>query len=739
MNQFSRRKFLKISAATFGTAAVATGVGSTLSKTSAKAQEKAAKGVKQIPTYCDICFWKCGAIGHVKDGKLWKITGNPLDDLSKGRLCTRGTGGVGYYFSEERLQQPLIRQKGTERGDDKWVVVTWDEAFTFIADKMQEIKKNYGAKAFSLFSHGQGGAFFKHTLKAFGSYNEGAPSYAQCKGPRETGFVLTFGEHVGSPERVDIKNSKCIALLGVHIGENVHNSLLQEFSEAMKNGASLIVADPRYSIAASKSKFYLPIKAGTDIALLLAWMNVLVTENIYNKEFVANYGIGFEQFAQEVAAYSPEWAYAETGIDPELIRESARELAKNAPESVIHPGRHTTKYGDDSQRLRAIALVNALLGNWNQKGGFFQPNSIKVPAYPYPAYPAKDYELADNPGGMWPFADEAVSTGIRETTITEEPYPIKGWFVYATNLIHSMPDRQKTLEAIDNLDLLVVTDIFPTEITGYADVVLPESSYLERFDELFAPAFRRPSILIRQPIVEPPNGQKPAWWMAKKLAEKLNLGHYYPWNDIEDYLRTRVESAGFSYDKLKKDGVVYGSTKPLYESEGAEMNFYTPSGKVEFYSQQLLDAGFDPVPKFTRHEEPTPGFYRLLFGRLPMHTFSKTQANPILHDMKSENEVWVNADVAESWGIKNGQYIRLMNQDGVMSNTVKTKVTEMIRKDCVYLPHGFGQTSERLKSTYLKGASDAGLITNVKIDPLMGGTAMNLNFVTLVTEDSWQG
>lgn len=736
MDQFSRRKFLKISAATFGTAAMITGAGSTLMKTSLKASERAEKGIKKIPTYCDICFWKCGAIGYVRDGKLWKIEGNPLDDLSKGRLCTRGTGGVGFHYASERLQQPLIRQKGAKRGDDKWVVVTWDEALNYIADKMKDIKAKYGPEAFGLFSHGQGGAFFKNTLNAFGSFNEGAPSFAQCKGPREVGFMLTFGEVIGSPERVDIKNSKCIALLGVHIGENVHNSLLQEFSEAMKNGASLIVADPRYSIAASKSKFYLPIKPGTDMALLLAWMNVLVTENLYNKDFVNNFGEGFDKFSEEVKAYSPEWAYTETGIKPEVIRETARELARYAPASVIHPGRHTTKYGDDTQRLRAIAIVNALLGNWNQKGGFFKPYTAHVPPYPHPPYPENKAVPADNPG-TWPFAEDSVSTGLREATITGKPYPIKGWFIYATNLMQSMPDRKKTIQAINNLDLLVVTDIFPSEITGYADVVLPEASYLERFDELFMPPNRRPSIMLRQPVVEPPHGQKPAWWMAKKLAEKLNLGHYFPWNNIEDYLRTRVENAGFSYDRLKQDGVVYGSTAPNYFSEGAPVEFPTPSGKVEFYSKQLADAGFDPIPKYTRPEEPPAGFYRLIFGRVPMHTFSKTHPTPILNDMKSENEVWVNADVAGYWGLENGQYVKLKNQDGIISNHVKVKVTEMIRNDCVYLPHGFGQTSKRLKSTYLKGASDSQLITNVKIDPLMGGTAMNLNFVTFEPEDIW--
>ncbi len=278
MNSLSRRKFLKISGATIATAAVVTGSAKTIFKGVDEVNKKSVKGIQKIPTYCDICFWKCGAIAYVKDGKLWKLEGNPDDPLSNGRLCPRGTGGVSAHFNNERLKSPLIRK--SSRGKEEWVEVTWGEAFDYIAEKMQKIKKQYGPESMALFSHGVGGAFFKHTLKAFGSRNITAPSFAQCRGPRETGFELTFGDVVGSPEKTDIKNSKCLVLIGSHLGENMHNSQVQEFAEAIEKDASIIVVDPRFSVAASKAKYYLPIKPGTDIALLLAWMNVIVKEKL---------------------------------------------------------------------------------------------------------------------------------------------------------------------------------------------------------------------------------------------------------------------------------------------------------------------------------------------------------------------------------------------------------------------------------------------------------------------------
>jgi thiosulfate reductase/polysulfide reductase chain A len=202
MPTLSRRRFLKITTGGVGLAAAAGALPQLPTFASTSGGE-----VHTVPTYCDVCFWKCGAVGYVRDGRLWKVEGNPEDPLSEGRLCPRGTGGVGAHYDPDRLRAPLMR-KG-ERGREEWVEVTWDEALGFIAEKMQTIKATYGPEAMALFSHGIGGEFFKHTLKAYGSPNIAAPSYAQCRGPREVGFELTFGETVGSPECTDIRNSRC--------------------------------------------------------------------------------------------------------------------------------------------------------------------------------------------------------------------------------------------------------------------------------------------------------------------------------------------------------------------------------------------------------------------------------------------------------------------------------------------------------------------------------------------------
>jgi thiosulfate reductase/polysulfide reductase chain A len=379
---------------------------------------------------------------------------------------------------------------------------------------------------------------------------------------------------------------------------------------------------------------------------------------------------------------------------------------------------------------------------------------MNVPAYPYPPYPKPETGKVDNPvredreaaagpaGGArggnperrYPFASEAISTGIREATITGKPYPVKGWLTYATNLIQALPNEAETIRAIQALDLLVVVDVVGSEIAGWADVVLPEATYLERYEDLNVELFREPFVALRQPVVEPTADQKPNWWIARELAVKLGLEAFYPWKTIEEYLDHRLKGAGLSLAQLQKQGLVRGARPPVYYEEGVVPAFATPSKKIEFYSVQLKDAGFDPVPKFKRPAAGPPGSFRLLFGRAPVHTFSRTQTNPVLAQAMDENEVWVNADVAERAGLRSGDRVRLKNQDGVLSLPIKVKATQAIRTDCVYMVHGFGHTAKGLRRALGKGASDASLVTRYATDPLMGGTGMNVNFVTLEQE-----
>ena len=727
----TRRQFIRISVAgAAGAAAAAGGWRLRGGGLPVLGKNPSREAPAATPTYCEICFWKCAGWVHKDDnGEPWKIIGNARDQHSYGRMCTRGTGGIGAYLDDNRLRQPLIRTD--ERGEQVFRPASWDEALSYIADKMKAIADTHGPERVALFSHGSGGDFFKTLLRAYGSGNITAPSYAQCRGPVSEGFKLTVGESLGNPERLDIRNTRCLVLIGAHLGENLHNSQVQEFGEVIGNGGTIITVDPRFSVAASKSKYWLPIRPATDIALLLAWIHVLITEQLYDRDTVEKHALGFEQLAQHVAPFTPEWAYPITSLRPELIRDTAREMARQAPATIVHPSRHVVWYGDDTQRIRAIAILNALLGNWGRRGGLYLPNKATVPAYPIPEASGKA-TWKERLGDRFPFASLAPANVIRDQTL--DGY-FKGWLVYGSNLSQCLPEPDRTREAIHKLDLIAVVDTMPAEITGWADVILPECTYLERYDDLRVSPGRQAQIALRAPAFEPKYDTRPGWWMAKKLADELGLGEYFPWQTIEEYLDRRLRGIGSSLEELKQEGVKVLPGQPIYLAAGEEPRFATPSGKIELYSQALADAGFDPMPVYTPHPRPPRGFYRLVYGRTPAHTFTRTTNNPLLTQLMNENEVWVHPDVATSWQLEHGEYIKLRNQDGVVSLPIKVKVTQRIRTDCVFMAHGFGNTQKQLTRAFGRGASDTQLITHARVDPIMGGTGFRGNFVTFERAD----
>ena len=510
--QLTRREFIRIAGMGMGGLAIANPIFDSLKGAILAPDKLPGLYSKRTPTYCEICFWKCAGWVHTNaDGDIWKITGNDDDPHSNGRFCPRGTGGVGMYYDDDRLKTPLLRV--TENGIQKYKQATWDEAFDFIGNKMNHIRTEYGSESMALFSHGSGGDFLGHLMKSYGSDSITAPSYAQCRGPREVAFFATYGEGISSPERTDIRDTKCLVLIGSHLGENMHNGQVQELSEANGKGATIITVDPRFSIVAGKSKHWLPIKPATDIALLLSWIHVLIYDELYNKKYVEKYAYGFDQLKEHVKTMTPEWAYGITTIKPDVIRKTAKEMANAAPAVIVHPGRHVTWYGDDTQRLRAVAILNALLGSWGQRGGFYYPVKAKLPKYPHPKYPKLKRTWRDDLNGKYNLAGLSLANGFVDasTPTLEKPASLKGWIVNGTNLIHTLPEREKTLAAINALELMVVVDTMPMEITGYADVVLPECTYLERYDMIRVSQNREPNIALRMPAAEPKFDTKPAW------------------------------------------------------------------------------------------------------------------------------------------------------------------------------------------------------------------------------------
>ncbi len=728
----TRREFLKR-----GT--LAAGAITLLSNTQLRGMKKYPTGwkgrerVQEIPSICEMCFWRCGILGNVdKHGKLLKIEGNPIHPLTHGRLCARGNAGHKLAYDPDRLKYPLMRVG--KRGEGKFKRVSWEEALDFMTDKLKKIKSEYGAESVGFFPHGIQARFFEHVMKGFGTPNIVEPAFAQCRGSRDVGYKLTFGNSVGSPEPLDFENTDLMVFIGTHIGENVFTGQNLQFAEALSRGAKLIVVDPRFSVAAGKADYWLPIKPGTDTALLLAWMHVLIYENIYDKKYIEQNATGFNELKNHVKNLTPEWASKITGLPANLIIETAREMGKHFPKVGVHPGRHVAWYGNDSQRGRAMAILTALLGSYGRPGGIYLSSKIPAPRYPSGKNP-KPGPRADGAGSIYPFGSRGlgITNGLVDATYSEDPYPIKAWIVYSQNVLQSIPDPWKTKEAINKLDLFVVVDVMPMEQFLYADLVLPEATYLERYDDLYTVKNAKiPFAAIRQPVIDPLYESKPGWWIAKETAKRLGLEEHFQWDTIEEYLDYRLSGLGVTLKEIQAKGIVeYDKGTPYYDFS-KPVKFKTASGKIELYSKTLKDYGFDPIPVYEPTDDVPKGYFRLTYGRSPVHSFARSENNEILHSYLPENELWINKQAAKKLNLLDGEYIQVENQDGILSGEIRLKVTPGIHPEAVYMVHGFDQKSPFLKLAYKHGASDTYLMSRVVVDPLSGGTGMRVNFVRIV-------
>ena len=754
--QITRRSFVKATAAAAGAASLMpVAAAASVAGSDPDTPWYREGAIETTYNYCDICPWRCGVVVNTVNGVVRKIDGNPLDPKSRGMLCARGQGGVSFLEDPDRLQAPMMRTGA--RGEGSFQEVSWDQALDFIATKMLEIKERSGPESMAIFGHTSGEFWFTDLFaQAWGTPNAAKPSSSLCLSPRDEAAQLTYGSAVGGHEPVDWDELRCLTLIGSHIGEDTRNTVMQDFATMWSKGGKVIVVDPRFSSVAAKADYWLPIKPGTDTALLLAWINVLITEDRYDADNVDEWTVGFDQLADHVQSFTPEWAAGITDLPADRIRETARVMSEYRPQSVIMPGRHVTWYGNDSQRMRANYLVNALLGAYGRRGGMYFNKTPYLETHPHPPF-----AVAGSSGGCSAGAEEvtdelplgptgkARADGARDTfwrgatalqelidpMITGDPYPIEGLIVYGTNLLNSVPNKPRTIEALKALDLVVAIDVLPMEHVAWADVVLPESTYLERYDSLWAVAHKTPYIAMREPAIPPMYDTKPAWWMAKELGTRVGLESYFAWEDIEDYLNTELRSVGSSLDDMRASGgIIVQNGKPYFEDFGDESPFHTPSEKIELYSQQMADRGFDPMPVYEPTPEPPQGFYRLLYGRTPVHTFAKTQNTPVLNELYPENELWLNEDAAQAEGVSNGQEVWLENQDGARSGPIRVKATQRIRDDAVFMPHGFGHNAPGLSRVNGVGASDTELQTRYALDPISGGAGMRVNFVRILTE-----
>ena len=715
----SRREFLKLGTAAAGALAASQFIPPRAAEAAWEVSLDP-NGDGYIPTMCEMCVWRCGVLAKVEAGRVVKLEGNPENPHSKGKLCARGQSGLMNTYDPDRVLSPLVRVG--KRGEGKFRTASWDEALDIVADKMLQIKEKFGPEAMVFSStHSLSQVGFENLLNGYGSPNYGTQR-SLCFNAMIVANLMTYG--MEEPGR-KYDELKYIILTGRNLTEAISTSETSELVDAIARGAKVVYLDPRFTKTASKATQWCPIKPGTDLAFHLALINVIIQEERYDREFIDKYTVGFDELAQATSSFTPAWAAPLTGIDAEVIHRIAQEFSAAAPYALAHNGWRTSNFINSFPAQRAITILNALVGNWGVAllpaggeggGGLGKPSQ--------PSYPRVTALRLDGVPWKYPFVPLklGVFQQLRNSILEGQPYQAHGWFVARQNPVLSLPDRQRTLEAFGKMDFIVVVDAILNDTAWFADVVLPEATYLERFDPFNVLAGKA---WIRQPVIEPQGESKSALWIYKQLGERLGLGDYYQYTDEMDYLNQQLAPVGVPLDEARLRGYVK-LPETAKVTEG--YTWTTPSGKIEISSSTLKSGGFDAIPVWEEPAQPPEGSFYLLTGKVGQHTQMGTQNNQLLHKYQDEPRLWMNPEAAAARGIKDWDLVTVTSEVG--SVKVAVQVTPAIRQDCVYLTPGYGHLSKGLTTAFNVGASDSVLHVTYT-DPISGSQALSQTFVTV--------
>jgi thiosulfate reductase/polysulfide reductase chain A len=567
----------------------------------------------------------------------------------------------------------------------------------------------------------------------------GSPNYcnhdASCARNVQHAALSVFG--FGRKDLVyDLKNSRHVVLQTRNIFESINVKEVNDLLESMDNGCKLTVIDIRANESSAKADRFFMIRPGTDYALNLAVIHVLMTEKLYDAEFARLWINDLDALHRFVEPYTPRWAEKETGISAEAIASFARDLARAKPAVIWHPGWMTARYRDSFYVCRSIYLINALLGSIGAKGGLPLSNTpgdvgrkgLKklVDLFPKPAE-----KRADGVGWKHPHFD--AGPGLLQLAFkaieTEDPYPLKAYIAYRHDPLMGFPDSERLKKIFEKLDLLVSVTFSWSDTAWFSDVVLPLSPYLERESVIACKNGLTPYFFVRQRALEPRFDTRSDWEILCGLSKRLGLAPL-GFDSIEDIWKYQLEPTGVTIKDFDGTGMAPLAPKPSYRKV-EELKFKTPSGKIEVITPRLENAGLlslKPYESPVREE----GKFRIAFGRCPVHTQGHTVNNPLLFEQMDENVLWLNKNAGGKMGIQDGEEVEISSKSG-RTGRIKVKLTEFIHPEAVFMVHGFGHTLPVETRAFGKGILDndfmpGGLDT---WDQAGGAMAMQEHFVTV--------
>jgi thiosulfate reductase/polysulfide reductase chain A len=707
-----------------------------------------------VPTCCQMCGGQTGVQAHVVDGVVVKIEPNPhnpvgltnvSDDFFSNQqeqpvMCPKGNAAILTLYDPDRVRRPL-RRANPEKGkgiDPKWKEISWDEALGEIAARMKTLRDAGEAQKVLWFTEDSSWIPVQQDFcDLYGTPNFYMHS-SLCDVGRKASMKLVCGN---DRPLIDAIHSKYMLIFGWNpLSATKWAHLPRIITRARENGAKLVVVDPYLSYTASKADEWVPIRPGTDGAFALALAHVIIRDKLYDKKFVEDWTVGSDEFAAYVKDKSPAWAEPITGISAKTTERIAHEFATTAPQLVdVWSGTHHT---NGVQAGRAIGLLAALVGGYDRPGTLIiperkgpprlAPTAAKITQPRYDGYP--DRVPFGHVSGDY---TEVVQRLLKGTG----PYQPKMAMIFFQNLALSVPGTKNVLDALKNLDFIVAVDTLVSETAEMADIVLPGTTFLERY-ELSVPWVSWTVIALRQPVVQPIFGQMAEYDVILDLGRRLGLKdsdgkEFFTGLTYEDYLSRMlqkspakvtleqlralpgavwVDEKGTAYEKFKrelpaektKDAIVIGDQVydkapdnggkviGLFKDNKYVQGFPTHSGKIEFYSEWLKSKKdgngqpVNPLPVYVQREwQPTKEYpLQLINWKEASHTHTRTMNNPWLMELKGNNPLVINRKTAERLTIKDGDAIWVESPYG--KDQAVAKVTEGIHPDVVGWQHGFG-------------------------------------------------
>ncbi|MFN0162161.1 MAG: molybdopterin-dependent oxidoreductase [Burkholderiales bacterium] len=679
---------------------------------------------------CTSCDGFCPIAVKIRDGRVVKVTTRD-HPLFKDVICMKGAYAPKSFAHPDRLMFPL-RRTGA-RGAGSWEQVSWDSAMDGIAERLTQVIRRHGPEALAVASsvanYGNDNGLSRRFMNLVGSPNF-ISGVAYCMGNTAAVNRMVYGWY----PRGDVLNSKCIVLFGHDPRRHSWTLEYKSIKTAQANGAKLIVLDPRKSQNAEAADLWLPLRAGTDAAMMLGWLNVIIEEGLYDRDFVRDWTVGFDAFAKRVREYPLARVAQITGVDAGLIAAAARLYATTGP-AAIPWSPITDQQVSSTSAIRLQCALRALTGNIDVKGGErfvgFNPglrSDTEVERHERLSEAQKDKQLgasefpvftyrgmqalgdatekvwgsryANLVGGCYMANPMAVFKAMAEG----DPYPVRAFITLANNTLMSFANTRRIYEGLMKQDLIVAYEHMMTPTAQLADFVLPGDSWLER-DCIMAG--------VSPKAMEPPGECKGGTFFWHELARRMGLGEHFPWATDEEIINYRLEPGQVTWEQVKASGQMPGRKNE--ERKYLKTGFATPSGKVELDSSVLDGLGFDSLPYYREAAAPTAEYPLSLFIGLPDDEYYRTGHRhiPELRRRAQDPTFYLNAAEARRLGLSEGQWARVETITGAMVGRIVAR--ESMPAGLVRVPHGWWKPESERGLKVMSGMwafSDAQLTTD---------------------------